>query len=577
MTSFKDNKNQDQKLDQLRTQEQEDLARLLAARHQLDYIDLSVTTINSEALRLVPEEQSRTAKLAVFRQVDKKLSIAVLTPNSDLAQKAIQELKDKDFECTIFVAAEPSLEHAWLRYKDLSYAKETTAGMLTVSKEQIENILGRVKHVADIVTLISEVIATKRANRISRIFEILLGGALALEASDIHFEPEEGAVRVRFRLDGILIDVTTLETHTYTLLLNRVKLLSGLKFNTEKIAQDGRFTIRITDRDIEIRTSILPGAYNESIVLRLLDPHSIQLPLEELGFNEGVLEIILKQIDKPNGMVLTTGPTGSGKTTTLYSFLRKIHSSEIKIITIEDPIEYHLPGVVQTQVSKKGYTFATGLRSALRQDPDVIMVGEIRDEDTAEIAIDAALTGHLVFSTLHTNNAAGTFSRLIDLGVEPKVISSAINIAMAQRLVRKLCKMCRKEIPLEREMKEGIEAIARTILNPEYRPKQTERMWIPVGCALCGKSGYKGRVCILEAILVDDAVDAIIRSNPSEREVRHAAYPQGILSMQQDGINKVLEGITSFEELTRVIDLTIHASDESPSSIEPDTPGFEKA
>ncbi|TSC61673.1 MAG: Uncharacterized protein G01um101448_191 [Parcubacteria group bacterium Gr01-1014_48] len=554
---FQDNKNQDQKLEQIRKQEQEDLAKLLAARYRLDYIDLSVTTINSEALRLVTEEEARKAHVAVFHQTGKKISVALLTPNAEEAKKIIANLEGKGFVCTIFMVTLTSLEHAWLRYKDLSYAKETTAGMLTVSHEQIEKVLEKVKSTADIVPLITEVLATKQTNRISRIFEVLLAGALALEASDIHLEPEEGFVRVRYRLDGILIEVSTLESHTYSLLLNRVKLLSGLKFNVEKTSQDGRFTIRITDRDIEIRTSIIPGAYDESVVMRLLDPRSIALPLEELGFNGYVLEVINNQLEKPNGMILTTGPTGSGKTTTLYSFLRKIHSPELKIITIEDPIEYHLPGVVQTQVKKQGYTFATGLRSALRQDPDVIMVGEIRDEDTAEIAIDAALTGHLVFSTLHTNDAAGTFSRLIDLGVEPKVISSAINIAMAQRLVRKLCKECKKEIPLIGEVHENVLKIIDTIVRDEFKPRQTEKMWVGVGCLACGNMGYKGRVSILEAILVDEAVDEIIRSNPSEREVWAAARPQGILTMQQDGIIKVLDGVTSIEELKRVIDLAV--------------------
>ena len=566
MTSpFQESKKQDQKIEQIRKQEQEDLAKLLAVRYKLDYIDLSLITINTEALRLVPEPEARAAHIAVFKQVGKKLSAAILTQNSELTRKVLAGLEEKGFACTVFMAAEPSLEHAWLRYKDLSYAKETAAGMLTVSKEQIENVLTRVKNIKDIIPLIGEVMVTKKTNRISRIFEVIIAAALALEASDIHLEPEQDYVQVRYRVDGILIEVTTIDAHTYTLLLNRVKLLSGLKFNAEKTAQDGRFTIRITDRDIEIRTSILPGAYNESIVLRLLDPRSIQLSLEELGFNTYVLEIIKKEIDKPNGMVLTTGPTGSGKTTTLYSFLRKIYSSEIKIITIEDPIEYHLPGIVQTQVSKKGYTFSTGLRSALRQDPDVIMVGEIRDEDTAEIAVDAALTGHLVFSTLHTNNAAGTFSRLIDLGVEPKVLSSAINIAIAQRLVRKLCKVCKKEEPLLGETKENIDAIIETIQNPKFRPQQTTKMWVAQKCDACGHTGYKGRVCIIEAILMDNAVDEIIRSNPSEREVREAAYPQGILSMQQDGIIKILEGVTSLDELRRVIDLTVQSGEDPPA------------
>jgi type II secretory ATPase GspE/PulE/Tfp pilus assembly ATPase PilB-like protein len=263
----------------------------------------------------------------------------------------------------------------------------------------------------------------------------------------------------------------------------------------------------------------------------------------------------MHEINKPHGMILTTGPTGSGKTTTLYAFLRKVHTSDIKIITIEDPIEYHLPGIVQTQTnSEKGYTFLEGLRSALRQDPDIIMVGEIRDRETAEIAVDAALTGHLVFSTLHTNTAAGTFPRLIDLGVNPKTLSSAISVSMAQRLVRKLCPKCRKEVLLDGPTKITIDAIVATIKD-KSGITNTTKMWTAAGCPECNNSGYKGRVGIYEAILMDDAIEKIVRENPSEREIQKAAEPQGIPTMKQDGITQILNGVTSLEELLRVIDL----------------------
>jgi type II secretory ATPase GspE/PulE/Tfp pilus assembly ATPase PilB-like protein len=346
------------------------------------------------------------------------------------------------------------------------------------------------------------------------------------------------------------------DKETYGLLLSRIKLLSGLKLNVKSEAQDGRFSIKIGDGEIEIRTSILPGAYDESIVMRILNPKSIQVPLEDLGINQKLLNVLLKEIDRPNGMVLTTGPTGSGKTTTLYAFLRKIYSPEVKIITIEDPIEYHLKGIVQTQVeTEKNYTFASGLRSALRQDPDIIMVGEIRDNETAQIAINSALTGHLVFSTLHTNDAAGSFPRLIDLGVNPKVISSAISIALAQRLVRKLCPLCKKEVTLEGSDKEIVEKILSTVVDKTQIPENKKSIWKSVGCDKCNNSGYKGRTGIYEGILITEEIDKVIEYSTSEKEIAKTAAPQGILNMSQDGIIKVLNGMTSLDELERVISL----------------------
>ena len=336
---------------------------------------------------------------------------------------------------------------------------------------------------------------------------------------------------------------------------SRVKILSGLKLNLKEEAQDGRFSVDLGDTKIEIRTSLLPGAYGESIVLRLLDPKSISVPLESLGMHAILLGAIEKEIMKPNGMLLTTGPTGSGKTTTLYAFLRKIHTPGVKIITIEDPIEYHLPGIVQTQVEPtKHYTFASGLRAALRQDPDVLMVGEIRDEETAEIAMNASLTGHLVFSTLHTNNAAGTFPRLIDLGVNAKTMTSAITLAMAQRLVRRLCDACKKETPLRAEDIVRFEKILEN-LPASANPANKTIMWTPVGCDKCNKTGYKGRTGIYEAIRTDAAIEKVVRENPSEREIEEAARPQGIPSMAQDGILKILTGVTSLAELERVVNI----------------------
>ena len=281
------------------------------------------------------------------------------------------------------------------------------------------------------------------------------------------------------------------------------------------------------------------------------------MPIEELGIEDRTLAVLMEQIKRPNGMLLITGPTGSGKTTTLYAFMKKIHSPDVKIITIEDPIEYHLPGVVQTQVDEeKQYTFLSGLRSALRQDPDVIMVGEIRDGETASIAINSALTGHLVFSTLHTNTAAGAFPRLIDLGINPKIISSSINVAMAQRLIRKLCVKCKKEIVPDAKQRAFIDKTIASVNDKTYlEGVQAEKIWAPVGCEECHKTGYKGRIAITEIILMKKEVEEAIINNPSDRDIKAAAASQNLLDMKQDGVIRVLKGVSSLEELGRVIDI----------------------
>lgn len=556
MTVTFDEDKQDKKLDEFRKKEEEDIAQILAERHGIEYVDLMPVPINMDALRLVPEAEAIEAKIAGFSLIGKRVKVAVVSPINPKTTQAIDRLVSNGYEVTVAVASPTSLAKAWARYKDLSFSTETKAGALEVSSEEIKGFLAEIKTIEDVKKQILEIIKLKKGFRISKILEIVLSGALATKASDIHIEPEEGYARLRYRLDGMLTDIASFDLETFGLILSRIKLLSGLKLNIKTEAQDGRFSVHIAD-DIEIRTSVLPGAYNESIVLRLLNPKSIQVPLEDLGIPEKLLKVLMEQIDKPNGMVLTTGPTGSGKTTTLYAFLRKVYNPGVKIITIEDPIEYHLPGIVQTQVNvDKDYTFALGLRSALRQDPDIIMVGEIRDEETAKIAVDSAETGHLVFSTLHTNSAAGSFPRLIDLGINPKTMTSAINIALAQRLVRKLCDKCKKERPLNPDEKKYTDKILSDLSDPSAgEGVQHEKVWDAVGCPECNMLGYRGRIGIYEAILTDEALEEAVRGKASEREIRKATKKQGILSMEEDGIVKVLKGVTSIDELRRVIEL----------------------
>ena len=555
MTVQFDEDKQKRKIDDLLHREEEDLVQILSSKYGVNYVNLLAVSINTDALRLIEEKTARERLMAAYAISDKKLKIAARNPDDEKTLEVVKGLEEKGYIIEIDIASTQSLEKAWKMYNDLSFAYESRAGSLEISNEEVATIIEQAKNLPAIVDILNSSVSGKKAYRVSRILETLVAGALSIDASDIHMEPEETYVELRYRLDGVLTEVTKLDTETYNLLLSRIKLISGMKLNIKKDSQDGRFSIRLPSGEVEVRVSILPGAYNESVVMRILNPKSINVPLEDLGINEKLLNILKREMDRPDGMILTTGPTGSGKTTTLYAFLKRVQTPGIKIVTIEDPIEYHLPGIVQTQTNEKGYNFAEGLRATVRQDPDIIMIGEIRDNETASIAINSALTGHLVFSTLHTNDAAGTFPRLIDLGINSKVITSALRIAMAQRLVRKLCQFCKKEVLAEGETKNKIDQTLSEIEDKNYIPANTTKIYTPVGCDKCNQIGYKGRTGIYEAILTDDKIENAVELNPSEREIWQAAKGQGILTMKQDGILKILQGMTSMEELERVISL----------------------
>jgi len=394
------------------------------------------------------------------------------------------------------------------------------------------------------------------SDNITNLLDILLAGALTLEASDLHIEPQEQNARLRARIDGILQDVTVFNETVYHHLVSRLKLLSKLKINITNTPQDGRFTVFINDILIEIRTSSLPAEYGESIVLRILNPTHF-MSLESLGLRKDIYDTFIEQIQKPNGMIVVTGPTGSGKTTTLYAFLSKIQSSELKIITIEDPIEYHLKGIQQTQVAPdKGYSFSEGLRSIVRQDPDVILVGEIRDLETAKISLQAALTGHLVLSTLHTNDAAGSIPRLVDLGEHPSSIAPALNMVVGQRLIRKVCKECSSTVvPTQEELaeiKKGLKNLPKTI----EAPKDFDHIKIPKekGCIACNFTGYRGRMGLFEIFLVDPQMEKFILTNPSVSEIKDLLVKKGMVTMYQSGLLEVALGETTLAEVKRVVE-----------------------
>jgi len=431
-------------------------------------------------------------------------------------------------------------------------------GSVSISPNIIEEIKKDVKDIGGLKKKIEEYLSQS----ITDLLDIILYGSITLDASDIHIEPQENDARLRIRLDGILRDVIFFDRDIYRHLVSRLKLLSKLKLNITDKPQDGRFSIAIADSLIEIRNSSLPAEYGESLVMRILNPKSL-MDLDDLGLRKDIYDIFLKEIQKPNGMIIVTGPTGSGKTTTLYAFMKKIQNPEIKIITLEDPIEYHLKGISQTQVNpEKGYTFADGLKSIVRQDPDVILVGEIRDLDTAKIALQASLTGHLVLSTLHTNDAAGTIPRLVDLGADTSSIAPALKMAVAQRLIRKVCPKCstlEKPTPDQlKEIKNGLKNLFNYTKTKKIKIPDLDKIKIAKvkeeGCSFCNFTGYKGRKGLYETFLVDSDMERFILTNPPVSSIREKAIKKGMITMYQAGLIEIAEGNTTFEEVKRVVE-----------------------
>ena len=544
----------DDELQALRHKEEEDLIQIMARRRRMQYLDLGRTTIDIDSLKIIPEADAQAYQIAVIQSVGKKLRAVVTNPERKGVAEILDGLKRKKYEVTLFLVSSTGFQKVLLKYKEVPKFEELKAGLLEILPPKIEGFGDAIKSVFKLKAAVETLARESESKKATEAMELLFAGALNIESSDVHIEPREASAIIRLRIDGVLQDLAEIMLPLYSLLLSRIKLVSEIKLNVQDRPQDGRFTIRIKE-DIEVRTSTLPGPYGESIVMRLLLPQTISITFEKLGMQPPLFEMMKKELDRPNGMILNTGPTGSGKTTTLYAFLKTISSPEYKMITIEDPIEYKLKNVTQTQVDKaKGYDFSNGLRSILRQDPDIILVGEIRDLETAEIAMHASLTGHLVFSTLHTNDAAGTVPRLIDLGVKNNIISPALNIVMAQRLVRILCVKCKKErAPTKEEEKIISQSFA--LVPPAYKPYIPQKISIfdSVGCEICHNTGFKGRIGIFEAFLVDDEMERLIIKNPPQADVERAARKQGMLTMHQDGIMKVASGTTSFEELNRVV------------------------
>lgn len=549
-----DEKAEDAKIASLYEKEEEELTKILSEKYHYEYTDLTIIAIHVDALRLIPEKDARASEVVAFEKAGKHLSIGIKNPQAPGLKEIESALESRGFILKRHLISKRSLDAALERYEELSFASQSKAGTFDIEASDLSNSGFALNSLSSLRAFLEKMTGERQAGTISLMLEGILSAGLTLKASDIHVEPEEEGVRLRLRLDGQLTDVFMLDAHAYKFLNSRIKLLSGLKLNIGNRAQDGRFSITVDGAEVEVRTSIIPGNYGESIVLRILDPRAIERTYEQMGIHPHLFKRLSTEIRRPNGMLLTTGPTGSGKTTTLYAFLKEIHEPEIKIVTIEDPIEYHLTGIVQTQVNHKDYTFASGLRSVLRQDPDIIMVGEIRDAEVAETAIQAALTGHFVFSTLHTNNAAGAFPRLIDLGIDPKTIPSAVTVAMAQRLVRTLDPEARKKRAATEEEKALMQKVFETCTNPELVPTSFEEVWEPAP-RTPEETGFKGRLGVHEAIFMDEELAELLRTNPPASEIEKSTRRQGYLTMAQDGVIKALEGRFSLDELFKVVDM----------------------
>jgi type II secretory ATPase GspE/PulE/Tfp pilus assembly ATPase PilB-like protein len=542
-----------EELDKLRREGEERATQRLAGDLGYPYVDVGKTPASFEAVMVIPEQRAKDAVAVGLERGDRTLALAVADPRTPAAMKLLVELRKQFPSLKVVIASRAGIAQLWHMY---SFAAKEAKG-ITGKVEFEERLAGLMEKLGNFraVKETFDALDFTKTNT-TDLLETLLAGALANGASDVHCEAEEKDGKFRFRIDGRLHDVATaVPLKNYESLLARFKLLAGLKINVRDEAQDGRFTVRASKgKEIEIRVSIVPSEFGETVVMRLLDPKAISLQFADLGLRPDDLMIVDGELAKPNGLILNTGPTGSGKTTTLYAFLRKLNDPESKVITVEDPIEYRVEGIEQTQVdAEAGYTFASGLRAIVRQDPDVILVGEIRDMETADIALQASLTGHLVLSTLHTNNAVGAVPRLTNLGVKPATIGAALSLTIAQRLVRKLCDSCKKEVALTPEMQGHIAAFLKRLPARVARERyEHPALFEPAGCDVCNHFGYKGRVGIFEFFRGGAELEEAILQEVAETVLAQLAAKQGMVTMQEDGILKALLGGTSLKEVEEV-------------------------
>ncbi len=537
-SNSEDNAPMEQFVTNLQRKKEEEYTQKKASELNLTYQNMVGFQPNPSAVSIVPKDLAHSANIFAYEKDGIKISLALSNPEDPMTIDALKKLSALDeFEFKPVLVSPSSMKYLLGVYDTFSP---------TQTKVDDINIDTKLQEKFSKLTNLEELQTALTTASTSELTETIFAGAIGLSASDIHIEPTKEGVRIRFRLDGVLHDITNLPLDRLDALTNRIKMLAQLKLNLTETAQDGRFSIHTPKGTYDIRVSILPTQYGESAVLRLLPQEGSFINLDEIGFSPEVKQWVDSAIHEPNGLILNTGPTGSGKTTTLYAILNTINKPDSKIITVEDPVEYRLQGITQTQVNaEEDYTFANALRSIVRQDPDIILVGEIRDKETANIAVDAALTGHLVLSTLHTNDAAGAIPRLVELGAQPKLFSDALRLVIAQRLVRRLCPKCK-----EAYSPEGVDLEKIKSISPSALPKTIYR---PKGCDACNGTGYHGRIGIFEVLRITPEIKEKINGGGSATELAQLAISQGMITLAQDGLARVLEGTTSLDELLRVV------------------------
>ncbi|MBU4216473.1 GspE/PulE family protein [Candidatus Parcubacteria bacterium] len=534
----------------MKIKEKERVAEQMAVGLGVPYINLFGFPISAEALSLIDEKIAIQEKIVCFFYDGENIRIAATNPDNPVVLKKMEEIcAEKYSKGAIYLISDNSLIYALKQYASLPKIKKLVNGV-EIKGADVEKFEQEINDYKSLDKKINEV-------NISDVVTLILAASIKMNSSDIHIEAEEKGIVIRYRIDGVLHDAAVIDKDKWKKIISRMKLLAKVKINIENKPQDGRFTIFLNEKKIDVRASFLPTSYGESVVMRLLFSDSVTLGFEQLGLRAREFEILKKEMVKPNGMILTTGPTGSGKTTSLYAILNTLNTENTKIITLENPIEYQLKGINQSQIDeKKGYTFANGLRSVLRQDPDVVMVGEIRDLETAEIAIQASLTGHLVLSTLHTNDAAGVIPRLIDMGVKSYFLTPSINALIGQRLIRKVCNNCKVEHVLTAEEKQLVQKIL-AVISPKAEvniPNELPKIFkAGAGCEKCGGTGYKGRIGIYEILTMSDDVKELADNGAPAFKILYQAIENGMVTMLQDGVLKCMDGVTSLEEVYRVI------------------------
>ena len=513
-----------------------------AKLQNIPYINLYGFPVETQALDLMPKERAETLQAAIFFKEGLNIKLGVVEP-SEKIRFLIKNLTDQSYFVETYLISQSSFDHLLEGYSKIVKT--------THKSDKIEIKSTDPRFEASSIKELAKKLANVSA---TEMIETIVGAALNVDASDVHVEPENLDIKVRFRIDGVLADVATLNKELHHQFISRIKILSKLKLNVTTTPQDGSLGLTFNGHQVDLRVSVLPSAFGESVVMRILRQDKGTLMFEDLGIMGLARDRVLQEMEKPNGMLLTTGPTGSGKTTTLYAILNKLNEPGVKIITLEDPVEYKISGVTQTPIdARAGMTFAEGLRAVLRQDPDIVMVGEMRDLETAEIACQAALTGHIVLSTLHTNDAAAAIPRLLDLGVRSFVLAPAINAVIGQRLVRKLCVFCKQQYTPAENLILRVEAILKSIPKAakiEF-PKSLKFYHSP-GCEKCNGLGYKGRMGVYEVFIISEVIEEMINRGATATEVKKQAILEGMLTMSQDGLLKAIQGLTDIEEVFRV-------------------------